>query len=175
MIKPDIERGLSWAEMIAADDRHGYSQESRLGPNYDCSSFVAFMLVIMGFIVDIHSTTWDLRKQLIDNGWTLVSGSRKRGDILLNEDHHVVTCLGPQTIIHASGKNKGILSEAYYEPSWGYQYHFRYEPLGLHEIALEVIAGKWGNYPERKRLLEAAGWNYDEVQRQVDLILHAEG
>lgn len=38
----------------------------------------------------------------------------------------------------------------------------------LDEIAWEVINGDWGNYPERKTRLEAAGYNYAEVQKRVN-------
>lgn len=36
------------------------------------------------------------------------------------------------------------------------------------DIADEVIAGKWGNTPKRKAALEAAGYNYSEVQSAVN-------
>ena len=36
------------------------------------------------------------------------------------------------------------------------------------EIAKEVIAGKWGNGTTRKNKLEAAGYNYNEVQKKVN-------
>lgn len=36
------------------------------------------------------------------------------------------------------------------------------------EIAQEVIAGAWGNGTERKEKLEAAGYNYAEVQAIVN-------
>ena len=36
------------------------------------------------------------------------------------------------------------------------------------EIAKEVLAGKWGNNPDRKKRLEAAGYNYSEVQAKVN-------
>lgn len=36
------------------------------------------------------------------------------------------------------------------------------------QIADEVIAGKWGNGQERKQKLEAAGYNYNEVQAAVN-------
>lgn len=36
------------------------------------------------------------------------------------------------------------------------------------QIAKEVIAGKWGVYPERKALLEKAGYNYEKVQKIVN-------
>ena len=38
----------------------------------------------------------------------------------------------------------------------------------VEEIARQVIAGKWGVGNERKRLLEKAGYNYDEVQSYVN-------
>lgn len=39
------------------------------------------------------------------------------------------------------------------------------------EIAQEVINGKWGNGDERKQKLTAAGYNYSEVQAQVNKIV----
>ena len=36
------------------------------------------------------------------------------------------------------------------------------------EIAKEVIAGKWGNGSDRKKKLEAAGYDYDTVQAEVN-------
>ena len=42
----------------------------------------------------------------------------------------------------------------------------------IDEIALEVIDGKWGNGEERKERLEAAGYNYQEVQNRVNEILY---
>jgi LysM repeat protein len=36
------------------------------------------------------------------------------------------------------------------------------------EIADEVIAGKWGNTPERRARLEAAGYNYSTIQAIVN-------
>lgn len=36
------------------------------------------------------------------------------------------------------------------------------------EIADEVIAGKWGTMPERRKKLEAAGYNYNKIQSLVN-------
>lgn len=36
------------------------------------------------------------------------------------------------------------------------------------EVAKEVIQGKWGNNPERKKKLEAAGYDYNAVQKKVN-------
>lgn len=41
------------------------------------------------------------------------------------------------------------------------------------EIADEVIAGKWGNGIDRKNALEAAGYNYDDIQDIVNAKLGA--
>lgn len=41
----------------------------------------------------------------------------------------------------------------------------------IDEIAKEVIKGKWGNGKSRKKKLEAAGYNYREVQDKVNEIL----
>ena len=38
----------------------------------------------------------------------------------------------------------------------------------IDEIAAEVIDGKWGNGDDRKKKLEAAGYNYNEVQAKVN-------
>ena len=39
------------------------------------------------------------------------------------------------------------------------------------QIAKEVIAGLWGNDPERKRQIEAAGYNYKKIQAIVNEML----
>jgi hypothetical protein len=39
------------------------------------------------------------------------------------------------------------------------------------EIAAEVIAGRWGNGAERKRRLEAAGYDYEVIQSAVNVLL----
>lgn len=41
----------------------------------------------------------------------------------------------------------------------------------IHNVALEVIQGKWGNGADRKGRLTVAGYNYLEVQAEVNKIL----
>lgn len=41
----------------------------------------------------------------------------------------------------------------------------------LDEVAKDVLEGKYGNYPERKTRLEAAGYNYSEVQARVNQLV----
>lgn len=43
----------------------------------------------------------------------------------------------------------------------------------LDEIAKDVIAGKYGNYPERKTRLEAEGYNYSQVQGRVNELVNS--
>lgn len=39
------------------------------------------------------------------------------------------------------------------------------------ELAKEVISGKWGNWPDREKRLTSAGYNYKEVQDEVDKLM----
>lgn len=41
----------------------------------------------------------------------------------------------------------------------------------IDQLAREVIAGKWGNGPERKQRLTAAGYDYAAVQKRVNYLL----
>lgn len=38
----------------------------------------------------------------------------------------------------------------------------------VEEVAVEVMAGFWGNGDERKSRLESAGYDYEEIQNQVN-------
>lgn len=49
------------------------------------------------------------------------------------------------------------------------------EKKSVAEVAREVKAGKWGNNPERKKRLEAAGYNYAEVQAAVNALMNGSG
>ena len=50
-----------------------------------------------------------------------------------------------------------------------------YEELNAkcQEVAKEVIDGKWGNGETRKKKLEAAGYDYDKVQAEVNKLMGA--
>lgn len=43
------------------------------------------------------------------------------------------------------------------------------------EVAKEVMAGEWGNYPYRKTALEAAGYDYDAIQAIVNSNYNSNG
>lgn len=44
----------------------------------------------------------------------------------------------------------------------------------VHDVALEVLAGLWGNDQDRRDRLTAAGYDYAEVQEEVNNILKKE-
>lgn len=135
-----IENAVSFMEKIAKDDKHGYDQVHRNGPNYDCSSLVATALNQAGFHVSKTSTTRNLYKQLIDEGFQIVDDGRKRGDIYLKVGHHVVMCTDSKNIVHASLNEKGttkggksgdqtgkeICVRSFYTYKGGWDYHLRY-------------------------------------------------
>lgn len=44
----------------------------------------------------------------------------------------------------------------------------------VQDIALEVIKGDWGNGEQRKKALVAAGYDYNEIQKEVNRIMKGE-
>ena len=141
---PNIEKAIRYMEDIAKDDSHGYAQDNRGGnPDYDCSSLVGTALNMAGFNVSKGSTTRNLYSQMIQCGFKElpINDARKRGDVFLSPGHHVVMCVDENNIVHASlnenggiknGKpgdqtGKEICVRSYYEPSYKWTYHLRYE------------------------------------------------
>lgn len=135
-----IEAAVKWMEKIAADNTHGYDQAHRLGPDYDCSSFVSQGLIEGGFNIKKGSTTSTLYSQLKAEGFKPCTKPWKRGDIHLSVGHHVVTSTDANNIVHASINEKGtatggktgdqtgreICVRSYYEYPKGWTYHLRY-------------------------------------------------
>ena len=96
-----IEKAVAWAIETANDNSHGYSQVSRYGPDYDCSSFVISAWEYAGVPVKRAgaSYTGNMRGAFIACGFVdvtyqcgLSSGyGIQAGDVLLNYSAH--TCL----------------------------------------------------------------------------------
>ena len=83
----NVESYMKWAEMIANDDSHGYSQPNREGsPDYDCSSLVYYALKQAGYAVP--SETWytgNMCEGLLAMGWTEMpfdKSTAQRGDVV---------------------------------------------------------------------------------------------
>lgn len=184
----DINKAVELAVNIANNPNHGYDQVNRLGPDFDCSSFIAHCLAENGFKVYRSSWTGNLAAQLKANGFVEAIGPWRKGDIHLTPGKHVAMSVDANTIVHArinelgkiSGGKPGdqtgneIAVTPYYDYPW--KHHFRYivkTGESKWDVAEAVIAGKYGNYPERRTLLEADGYDYGEIQDMVNAIVIA--
>lgn len=186
----DIDKAVKWALEIASNNSHGYDQNKRNGPDYDCSSLVATALKEGGFNVNPESWTGNLYEQLIREGFAQCSYPWKKGDIHLTPGKHVAMSTADWSIVEAThNENGGIVGGKtgdqtgeeirvvpYYERTGGWTYHLRYsEPIEhtvqkkvLSDLIQEVKDGRWGNGKERRDRLTAAGYDYDEVQKAVN-------
>ncbi len=109
-----VERAISWAIAIANDNSHGYSQSSRWGPDYDCSSFVISAFRSAGVNTGTATYTGNMKNQFTQHGFQWIPWSQigsvsnlQRGDILLNEVSHTEIYLG-------NGQNVGAHSNRGY-------------------------------------------------------------
>lgn len=188
----DINKVVTFIIKIANDNAHGYDQQNRNSPDYDCSSLVAVALNQAGFKVNVNSWTGNLETQLRKCGFTDCTKPWKAGDIHLNVREHVCMSINESQIAQAcineygeviggkTGDQTGneINISNYYEYPTGWNYHLRYTgnaqttaTKSVEEIAKEVIAGKWSTGDSRKQKLESAGYNYNTVQAKVNRLL----
>ena len=103
-----IERAVSWAVGIAQDDSHGYSQYTRWGPDYDCSSLVISAYEQAGVPVKEAGATYtaNMRRAFEQCGFKAIKYGfgtvLRKGDVLLNEKHHAAMYIGDGQIVQAS-------------------------------------------------------------------------
>ena len=113
-----IESAVNWAVTIANDNSHGYDQNSRWGPNYDCSSLVISAFEQAGCKVKSGGAiyTGNMKSVFLRYGFSDVTSKialstglgLKRGDVLLNTVHHTALVVedGGKTIVNASINEK---------------------------------------------------------------------
>lgn len=194
------EEAISFMEKIAKDDTHGYDQKNRWGVDYDCSSLVITAWEQAGVKVKTAGATYTgnmytffLRCDFKDvtSKVNLATGAGLvRGDVLLNKKKHTAMYCGNGKEVEASINEKGtatggktgdqtgkeILIRSYRNYPWDCVLRYNEESAtadsAIVTVAREVIAGKWGNGDVRKRRLEKAGYNYLEVQKCVNKLLH---
>lgn len=168
-----VEKAAAFMEQIAADDTHGYAQDKRYGPDYDCSSLVAAALIEAGFKVTKTATTRTLYNQLKSNGFVLVQdGTIKRGDIFLTPDKHVCMAVSPTEVAEARINEKGttkngqpgdqtgteICVRKFYTPSYGWKYHMRHKDVV--SILTTPVAKAWsGAYKGKYTTTDPTGQN----------------
>lgn len=188
---PDINKAVQFMIEMANDDTHGYDQEHRNSPDFDCSSLVATALNVAGFNVSPYSYTGNLSRQLESCGFVKCKAPFKTGDIHLNINHHVCMQINDTQIAQASinefggitggqtgdQTGKEIYIRDYYEYKYGWNVHYRYNADNtdnygdIENVAYLVIKGKFGNGDERKAKLESYGYDYAIIQDKVNELL----
>lgn len=113
-VQETINSAGNWMINLANDNSHGYSQDNRWGPDYDCSSAIIQSWKQAG--VPLTCTyTGNMYDNMIDNGFTDVTSKVDRntgagmmfGDVLLNVVHHTAMFIGNGQEVEASINEKG--------------------------------------------------------------------
>ncbi len=181
-----IDDAVFKAEAIAADNRCGYSQVNRWGPDYDCSSLVISALKYAGFDTQGMTNTRDMAAGLERLGFRNVIKEcnmvyqtyLQRGDILLCASHTAFYC-GNGKIVHASidengqtvGKTQGdqtgreICITNYYNKPWTAVY--RLDKLISVQLP-QLRRGSHGYYVQTLQIL-LNGRDYDCGEADGDL------
>ena len=102
-----IQKAIDWAVSIANDTGHGYDQNNRWGPDYDCSSLVISAYKHAG--VPLTCTyTGDMLKDMLSKGFVVVHGTTQPGDVLLNVTKgHTALYIGNNKLVQASISENG--------------------------------------------------------------------
>lgn len=178
-----VEGAVRWALKIAADDSHGYDQNSRWGyPDYDCSSLVISAFEKAGIKLKSAGATYtgNMYGAAKSVGFTDVTKSvslatgagLKRGDILLNTKNHTAIYTGNGRLVNASANEHGgarggtpgdqtgreIYERGYYNYPWDYVLRFgkRYKDGAGRIKAKDIIQGyASGGFPMAGHLFMA--------------------
>ncbi len=178
-----VESAISWAEAIARDDTHGYSQYSRWWPDFDCSSLVISAFQQAGIPVHDNGATFtgNMYTVFCRTGFKDVTSKcniatgagLKRGDVLLRDGHTAMYC-GNGLEVEAAGDEYGgiggqtgdqtgyeILIQ-YYVPNW--QFVLRYEEDGENTFMFEVELIQKGSTGDSVKLWQRLlrGWGYKD-------------
>lgn len=132
-----IAAAIEWALATAADDSHGYSQQTRWGnPNYDCSSFVisAYQNAGTGVKDAGAGYTGNMRSAFTNSGFAWIPYSQinsmddlQPGDVLLDEDQHTEMYIGNGQNVGAHSNHDGYDGDSggkevsvtnYYRGTW---------------------------------------------------------
>ncbi len=195
------DKMVKHAKDIAADDSHGYTQDTgkRWGPDYDCSSLMYECAKFAGYNIKTGAGkyTGTMVPDFKAAGFTVLPfdgnlNDLDPGDIMLNVKNHTEMYVGNGKFVGAHSSENGtaygktgdqtgneISVVSAYIPSYGWDYVLvppkesgsSAPKKTVEELAREVINGKWGNGSTRKKKLEAAGYDYQKVQDKVNELL----
>lgn len=98
------ERMRYWCDEGNLGYCQDHRQDIRVGGEADCSSLVIHCLKEAGFDTGSASYTGNMSSNLCARGWKRVAnnGNPQRGDILLNDTHHVAVYIGNGLLCQAS-------------------------------------------------------------------------
>lgn len=144
-----IDRAVSFLVDLATDNSHGYDQQYRWGErgDYDCSSSTITAFEQAGLKVKENGATYtgNMRVAFEKCGFKSMKYASnitpRKGDVFLNEKHHVVVAISDKQVVTASINEKGktmggqagdqtgkeIYIRDFYVPSYGWDYVLRYE------------------------------------------------
>lgn len=132
-----IDKAISWAVKIANDNSHKYSQATRWGPHYDCSSFAITAYQNAGVGVKSAGATYtgNMRNAFLSKGFKDVTSScnlstgagMKKGDVLLNTVHHAALVQKDGGVtVEARSTSYGIVANVPYR-NYPWNYVLRYK------------------------------------------------
>lgn len=162
-----VEKAAKFMEQIAADNSHGYDQLHRWGtPDYDCSSLVISAYEQAGVKVKTAGATYtgNMYNVFLRCGFKDVTSTvnrqtgsgMKRGDVLLNTQHHTAMYVGDGKLVEANINEKGgiyngkpgdqtgheIHKRSYYSYPWDYVLRY---PEVVEKKALDTEGYKRGD------------------------------
>ena len=135
------DKACIWAEGIANDQSHGYSQANRFGPDYDCSSLVISAYKAAGVPINWNEVSYtgnmDKLKNYgfkdVTNSVNLETGSGlQRGDVLY---YHVKDTVGHTAMYCGNGKIVHARGQSYGSPATGDQ--------GTEIAVTDYYRGQW--------------------------------
>lgn len=150
------EKAVQWAINTANDNTHGYSQASRWGVDYDCSSFVITAYRQAGLKLSGATYTGNMRNVFLNEGFfdatNLVNlgsgGGIQAGDVLLNYSAHTCIAIGAGRVANCrtdeghpqSGDQSG--NEIRLQSYWNYPWNcvLRYKDSSNLQPNLQPVA-----------------------------------
>lgn len=189
-MKPTIEFAVQFAENVATDNRHGYSQ-LRQGNDTDCSDLIINALKHAGYDTGAATYTGNMLKPLLAAGFTDVTDSvdlktgkgLKRGYILLRpktakKNGHAAFCIGNGKIVQAAADYDGAPGDSSGREIRIQNYYnspFRYVLAAPVAVVPEVVPQEKCPYAKPTKLYPSRKWIYKEDAKWILWHLHRKG
>lgn len=189
MATSKVEYAVQWACAIANDDTHGYDQNHRWGPDYDCSSLIISAYDEAGVPVKAAGAqrTGDMvaafkKCGFVEvQGWNRITGSGLiRGDVLVREYGHAEMCIGNGQLVKASINELGTATGGqtgdqtgkevrignYYDDGW--EYALRYPSTEYTDKSINAVNTNSKLYKFIQCAKDQIGKKQDWVRQTID-------